>query len=72
MDVDPEGITLSEMSDRDKQILYDLTYMWNLKNKRKNKTHRKRDQTYSYQKWGEERRENWRKVVKRCKFPVIR
>ena len=52
MDVDPEGITLSEMSDRDKQILYDLTYMWNLKNKRKNKTHRKRDQTYSYQKWG--------------------
>ena len=26
-----EGIVLSEMSDREKQILYELTYMWNLK-----------------------------------------
>ena len=25
-----EGIVLSEMSDREKQILYELTYMWNL------------------------------------------
>ena len=26
-----EIITLSEMSDREKQISYDLTYVWNLK-----------------------------------------
>ena len=26
---------LSEMSDREKQILYVITYMWNLKNKTK-------------------------------------
>ena len=28
-----EAIMLSEMSDRERQILYDITYMWNLKNK---------------------------------------
>ena len=27
-----EGIMLSEMSQKERQILYDLTYMWNLKN----------------------------------------
>ena len=26
-----EGIMLSEMSDREWQILYDITYIWNLK-----------------------------------------
>ena len=30
--MDLEGITLSETSDRERQILYDITYMWNLKN----------------------------------------
>ena len=29
--MDHEGIMLSEMSDGEKQTLYDLTYMWNLK-----------------------------------------
>ena len=28
-----ENIMLSEMSDRERQILYIITYMWNLKNK---------------------------------------
>ena len=28
-----EDITLSKMSDRERQTLYDITYMWNLKNK---------------------------------------
>ena len=28
-----EGITLSEMSDKERQIPYDITYMCNLKNK---------------------------------------
>ena len=27
--MDLEGIMLGEMSDRERQILYDLTYMWN-------------------------------------------
>ena len=29
--MDLEDITLSEMSGRERQILYDTTYMWNLK-----------------------------------------
>ena len=29
--MDLEGIMLSEMSDRERQILYDTTYMWNIK-----------------------------------------
>ena len=32
--VDLEGIMLSEMSDRERQILHIFIYMWNLKNKR--------------------------------------
>ena len=31
--MDLEGIVLSEMSGRERQVLYDLTYMWNLKTK---------------------------------------
>ena len=31
--MDLEGIMLSEMSDRDRQTPYDITYMWNIKNK---------------------------------------
>ena len=31
----PWGIMLNEMSDRERQILYALTYMWNLKRKKK-------------------------------------
>ena len=30
--MDLENTMLSEMSDREGQILYDITYMWNLKN----------------------------------------
>ena len=30
--MDLEGIMLSEMSARKRQILYDITYVWNLKN----------------------------------------
>lgn len=28
-----EGVMLSEVSDSDRQIMYDFTYMWNLKTK---------------------------------------
>ena len=31
--MDLEGLMLNEMSDRERQILYDLTYMWTPKNK---------------------------------------
>ena len=31
--MDLEGIMVSEMSDRERKILYDFAYMWNLKNK---------------------------------------
>ena len=47
-------------SDRERQTLYDITYIWNLKyNKlvnitKKKHTHRYREQTSHYQ-WGEER-----------------
>ena len=56
--MDLENIMLSEMSDRERQILYDITYMWNLKNNANNanvyikqkQTHRHRKQPYGYQK----------------------
>ena len=35
--MDLEGIRLSEINQGKKQIPYDFTYMWNLKNKIKNK-----------------------------------
>ena len=35
---DLAAIMLSEMSDRERQILYDLTYMWNLENKQTKKS----------------------------------
>ena len=48
-----ESIMLSEMSDRERQILCDITYMWNLKIKlnlyiKQKQTHRHRKQTYGY------------------------
>ena len=32
MQTDPENTVLSEMSDRDRQRLHDITYIWNLEN----------------------------------------
>ena len=51
---DPESTMLSEISQRKTQILYDLSYMWNLKNKlvnitKKKQTHRYKEQTSGYQ-----------------------
>lgn len=37
--MNPEGIMLNEMPDSEREILYNLTYMWNLK-KKKNQTHK--------------------------------
>ena len=32
-----EGITPSEMPDRERQVIFNLAYMWNLKKKKKKK-----------------------------------
>ena len=39
--MDLEGIMLSEVSDRERQILYNFTYMWHLKNKINEQTKQK-------------------------------
>ena len=36
--MDLECIMLSEMSDRERQMVYGFTYMWNLKSKRNEQT----------------------------------
>ena len=56
--MDLEGIMLCEMSDRERQILHDLAYMWNLKEKQTNK---KQKQTHGYkeQTSGCQRRGMW-------------
>ena len=42
-----------DKSGRERKIPYDLTYMWNLKETKiqKTQTHRRRDQTCDYQRW---------------------
>jgi len=55
--MDLEGTMVHEMSDRERQILYDITYVESLNNNKlvnktkKKQTHRYREQTNSYQ-WG--------------------
>ena len=68
---DMKGIILSKISQTEKKILYDLIYMWNLKqtNKQTHQTHRKEDQNGVSQRWW---RGNWMKVIKRYKLPVVR
>ena len=48
-----EGIMLSKMSDNERQKLYNLTHMWNIKRRKKKKTknttHRFREQIGCYQ-----------------------
>ena len=60
MDGPGDDHTKWSQSDRERQISYDITYMWNLKIIQMNlctnrKTHRHRKQTYGYQRgrWGE-------------------
>ena len=60
--MDLEIIILHEV--RQRQIPYDITYMWNLKNSTseliyRTKSHRCRKQIYGYQ-WGEMERDNFR------------
>ena len=55
-------------SDREIEILYDISYMWNLKKMmqvnlftKQKQTHRYRKQTYGYQgvKWGRDKLGDW-------------
>lgn len=63
--MDLECIILSEVKlNRKREILYDLTYMWNLFKKLKHKLIEKRDQTYGYQRQRGGGTGDWRKVVK--------
>ena len=59
--VDLEGIMISELN-RERQLLCDLTYMWNLKARQntiniKNTKLIEKDQIYHHQRWGEGCRE---------------
>ena len=71
-----EGIMLIEIGQTERQIPYDSTYMWNLKNKineQNKQTHKYREQTGGSQKGG--RGEGWEKqvmAIKRYKLPVIK
>ena len=44
--MDLEGITLSDMSDRERQIVYVLTYKWKLNNETKQVTKQNRVHKY--------------------------
>ena len=51
--MDLKGIVLSVISQTEQQLPYDFTYMWNLKNKTKQKqTYRNREQSGGYQRGG--------------------
>ena len=55
--MEPEGITVSEISQTERQILYGFIYMWNVKNKineqtKQKEAHRHREQTYGSQREG--------------------
>ena len=45
--MDLEGIVVSEMSARERQILYHFTHMWNLRNKKRTKKKRDKPKTDS-------------------------
>ena len=53
---DLENITVSEISQKEKDMLYDVTYMWNTKNSenesvcKQKQTHRHRKYIYRYRK----------------------
>ena len=46
-----EGIMLSETSQTEKKIPYNLTYMWNLKNKQTNKQNKTDSQVQKTKGW---------------------
>ena len=73
----PRDYTKWSKSDRERQILYDITYMWNLKNSpskliyKMKQTHRHRKQTYGYQR-GKGGGINWEYGINRYTLPYIK
>ena len=63
--MDLEGIMLREMSDRERQIPYDLTYKWNLKKKKR--VHEYRNRLVVSRSGG---RRQWVKEVKATSFQL--
>ena len=45
--MDLEGIMLNEMSDRERQTLFDFTYMWNPENKTREQIQQNRPKYWS-------------------------
>ena len=72
--VNLEIITINEMSERERQTLYAITYTWNLKygtNEliyEKKQIHRHREQTCGYRSG---RGMDWEFVISRCKLLYI-
>ena len=72
--VNLEMITINEMSERERQTLYAITYTWNLKygtNEliyEKKQIHRHREQTCGYRRG---RGMDWEFVISRCKLLYI-
>ena len=72
--VNLEIITINEMSERERQTLYAITYTWNLKygtNEliyKKKQIHRHREQTCGYRSG---RGMDWEFVISRCKLLYI-
>lgn len=64
----PQKSSIKKVNFRERQVLWNFTYVWNLKKQTKNppSNHGIRDQANGYH------GSNWRKVVKRHEFPVMR
>lgn len=45
--IDPENIMISEMSDGERQISYDFSHMWNIKNKHPKKQMHNKTNTHT-------------------------
>ena len=74
--MDLEGIMQSEVSDKEKQILCVITYVWDITNKSVNSKERKQIHRYkellvTSGEW-EQRRSKMRETMKRCKLHVMR
>ena len=75
--MDPEIIILSEKSERERQIPYDVTYTWNLKydmniSTKQKQTHRHREQTCGCQGGGGVGvGKDWEIGISRCKILCI-
>ena len=69
--MDLAGVMLNEINQRERQMLYDLTYIWDLNKQINTKLGKKRSDLWLSNVGGDEGR-IWRKGIKRYKLSVIR